>query len=425
MHGWYHGWDERRCDSGMLQSLKIVAGAVCKAETHLNIFRSIHMGKLFNVDVNVHPTFGLVFVWAFLQWGLGSDGGLSPFVLGCLYVIAVFVSVLIHELGHCLMAQQFGIRVLDIALWPFGGVARIEQSPTDPRTELLIAVAGPAMNLAIFVALLPILLLVGVTLGVEELIPSGVFFGEMTLGSLVAYVAVTNLFLLGFNLLPAFPMDGGRVLRAALSPSLGRDRATSISVWIGTFLAALMIFGGIWQRSLILPVVGIFVVVAAQAEGRVVRVESAMKRLRVGQFALWDMGGISPDRPLTFALRGGPRDIVVTQNGYVMGMLWRSQLLVGLQSGMGDRTVSEIMDPNIDVVDVSESIYDVQQRMSGSNRWAIPVTEDGLYRGIFTGDRFVHLYRQIAPGILSRGVTIPQEWRDAIADNLKIRPRKR
>jgi len=383
------------------------------------------MGKLFDVDVNVHPTFGLVFVWAFLQWGLGSDGGLIPFFLGCLYVIAVFVSVLIHELGHCLMAQQFGLRVLDIALWPFGGVARIEQSPATPKAELLIALAGPAMNLAIFVALLPVLLLIGVAFGADELIPSGEFFGAMTFGSFVAYVAVTNLFLLGFNLIPAFPMDGGRVLRAALSPSIGRDRATGIAVGIGTVLAALMILGGIWQRSLILPVLGIFVVVAAQAEGRVVRVESAMKRLRVGQFALWDMGGISPDRPLTFALRGGPRDIVVTQNGYVMGMLWRSQLLVGLQSGMGDRTVAEIMDSDIDVADVSESIYDVQQRMNGSNRWAIPVTDDGLYRGIFTGDRFVHLYRQIAPGIFSRGVTIPQEWREAIAENLKIRPRKR
>lgn len=384
------------------------------------------MGSLFGVDVNVHPTFALVFLWAFLQWGIGPGGGVIPLALGCVFVASVFVSVLIHELGHCAMAQQFGIRVLDITLWPFGGVARIEQTPTDPRTELLIALAGPAMNLAIFVALLPILLLIGVTFGVNALIPSGAVFGEMTFGSLVAYVAVTNLLLLIFNLLPAFPMDGGRVLRAALSPSIGRERATSIAVGIGTGLAVLMIVGGIWQRSLVLPVIGIFVIVAAQAEGRVARVENAMRKLRVGQFALWDMGGISPDRPLTFALRGGgPRDIVVTQNGYVMGMLWRSLLLDELKGGGASLTVGEIMDSAIQVADVSDSVYDVQQQMSSSNRWAIPVTEDGLYRGIFTADRFVHLYRQIAPSIFSQRLSIPEEWREAIADNLKYRSRKR
>lgn len=383
------------------------------------------MGRLFSVDVNVHPTFALVFVWAFLQWGIGPDGGVIPLALGCVFVASVFVSVLIHEYGHCAMAQQFGIRVLDITLWPFGGVARIEQTPVNPRMELLIALAGPALNLAIFVALLPILLLIGVTFGVHALIPSGTVFGEMTFGSLVAYVAVTNLFLLVFNLLPAFPMDGGRVLRAALSSSIGRERATSIAVGIGTGLAIVMIISGFWQRSLVLPVMGIFVIVAAQAEGRVARVESAMRKLRVGQFALWDMGGISPDRPLTFALRGGPRDIVVTENGYVMGMLWRSQLLDGLQGGTGSLTVGEIMDSAIQVADVADSVYDVQQQMSSSNRWAVPVTEDGLYRGIFTADRFVHLYRQIAPGIFSQRLSIPDEWREAIADNLKFRSRKR
>lgn len=364
-------------------------------------------------------------MWAFLQWGIGPDGGVIPLALGCVFVAAIFVSVLIHELGHCAMARQFGIRVLNITLWPFGGVARIEQTPANPRMELLIALAGPALNLAIFVALLPILLVIGVTFGVNELVPSGTVFGEMTFGSLVAYVAVTNLFLLVFNLLPAFPMDGGRVLRAALSPSIGRERATSIAVGIGTGLAIVMFIAGFWQRSLVLPVMGIFVIVAAQVEGRVARVESAMRKLRVGQFALWDMGGISPDRPLTFALRGGPRDMVVTENGYVMGMLWRSQLLEGLQGGTGSLTVGEIMDSTIHVADVSDSVYDVQQQMSSSNRWAVPVTEDGLYRGIFTADRFVHLYRQIAPGIFSPRLSIPDEWREAIADNLKFRSRKR
>lgn len=375
--------------------------------------------------MNVHPTFALVFVWAFLNWGIGPDGGVVPFALGCVFVVLIFLSVLLHELGHCAMAQQFGIRVLDITLWPFGGVARIEQAPAQPKAESLIALAGPAINLAIFIALLPVLLLLSTIFGVDALVPSGTFIGQMTPGSLLAYVAATNLFLLVFNLLPAFPMDGGRVLRALLTPSVGRERATAIAVRIGIVIAAVMIAAGLWQGSLVLPVVGLFVIVAAHAEGRVVRVESAMRKLRVGQFALWDMGGIAPDRPLTFALRGGPRDIVVTENGYVMGMLWRTQLLESLQGGQGSRSVGEVMDSEIVVADVTDSVYDVQQLMTSMNRWAVAVTEDGLYRGIFTADRFVHLYQQVAPGIFSQRVTIPAEWREAIAANFRMRPWKR
>jgi len=410
---------------------RIAAGDVAgrtrlrKATHRLNLIRSINIGRITGVDVNIHPTFAVVFLWAFLQWGIGPDGGIVPFLLGCVFVLLLVASVLLHELGHSFMSQQFGIRVLDITLWPFGGVARIEQTPAQPRAELLIALAGPAVNLAIVVAFLPILLLLIVLFGLDTVVPSGGSFGRMSVGSLVGWVVLTNFLLTLFNLLPAFPMDGGRVLRALLTPSLDRERATNVAVNVGMVLAVGMIAIGIWQRDIILPVIGIFVIVAAQAEGRVVRVESAMRKLRVGQFALWDMGGIAPDRSLNFALRGGPRDIVVTENGFVMGMLWRSQLMENLGAESGERMVADLMDSEIYVADVSESVYDVQQQMSSTNRWAVPVTEDGLYRGIFTADRFVHLYRQIAPGVFSQRVTIPEEWREAILEGLRIRPRRR
>ncbi len=381
------------------------------------MLRAFKVGHLYGVDINVHSTFGLVVLWAVWQWGLSSSRGFGAFALGMVLVALVFGSVLLHELGHCVMARQFGIRVLDITLWPFGGVARIEQMPAEPRSEFLIAVAGPATNLAIAVALVPPLLLTGVLAGWDSLFSTSNPLGAMTAATLLSYLAITNLFILAFNLIPAFPVDGGRMARAALSPSLGRERATAIAVAAGIAFSAICVIAGIWQRNPILILTGLFIFFAAQAEARVERVQSAMRRLKVGQYALWDMGGVSPGDPLTFALRGGPRDMAVTQGGKVVGMLWRSHLLDGLAGGVAGRTVADVMDRSVYVADINDSIYDVQLYMNRMNRWAVPVTESGRYRGIFTADRFVHLNRQMAPGLLGN-TSISAEWREAISETL-------
>lgn len=385
------------------------------------MIRTFRVGRILGVDVNVHPTFALIFLFAFLEWGIGEDGGLVPFLLGCILVVLVFLSVLAHELGHCLMARQFGIQVLDITLWPFSGVARIEQMPASPRNELLIALAGPGVNLGIFMLLLPPVLLIAVLAGGDTLFPSSGLPGALEPASMLAAVAIINLALMIFNLLPAFPLDGGRMLRAAMTSSFGRPNATSVATRLGIAIAIVMIVVGIWQRDVLFPMFGVFIIFAAQAEARMVRVEDQMRRLKVGQFSLWDMGGISPSDPLTFALRGGPRDLVVTENGHVVGMLWRSQLLDGLQGGVAGRTVADVMDRSVYVADVDDSVYDVQQHMNRTQRWAIPVTEEGSYRGIFTAERFVSLYRQIAPGLRDRHWSLSDEWKDAISANFRRR----
>jgi Zn-dependent protease len=389
------------------------------------MLRSFRLGKIRGIDVNIHPTFGLVFVWALVQWGLSPNGGVTPFLLGCVFVVLVFFSVLLHELGHCAMALQYGTRVLDITLWPIGGVARIEQMPVHPRGEVLISLAGPAINLAIFVAILPVLLFIAVVGGGDAVLSEGYFLDGISPIQLLTYLAIVNIVIMLFNLLPAFPMDGGRVLRAVLATPLGRERATSVAVGVGISFAVVMLAIGLWQRQLGLIIFAVFVMLAAHAEGRTVRVESAMRRLRVGQFALWDMGGVAPHHPLTFALRGGPRDLVVTDNGEVIGMLWRSQLLEGLNGGIAGRTIGDIMDTSIYIADVDDSVYEVQQQMIRRNRWAVPVTEGGQYRGIFTAERFVHLYRQIAPLPSPPKVALPPEWRDAVSESWRAFRRRR
>ncbi len=170
------------------------------------------LGRIAGIDVYLHSTFLLVlFFPQVTAWGL----------TGLLLVLAGFGCVLLHELGHALMARQYGIATEDITLYPIGGVARLSRMPRSPGAELLIALAGPAVNVAIVAGLIPLVLL-----GLDE-----------TFGGALFYLLLVNVLLAAFNLIPAFPMDGGRVLRALLSGWLGRVKATQIAAGIGRALA--------------------------------------------------------------------------------------------------------------------------------------------------------------------------------------------
>jgi CBS domain-containing protein len=218
---------------------------------------------------------------------------------------------------------------------------------------------------------------------------------EVTFGGMLASLIFVNIVLVVFNLAPVFPLDGGRIFRACMTHFIGRDQATRIAVAVGQGLAVVIAVIGLLIGDFVLPLMALFVIFAAYGEGRAVRLEAGLRRLNVGQFALWDMGGIAPDKPLRMALRGGPRDIAVTDGGHVVGMLWRRQVLSEISGGASNTLVGAIMDTDVVTVDMNDSVFDVQQRMRESGRWAVPVIEDGYYRGIFTTDRFIHVYRYV------------------------------
>jgi Zn-dependent protease len=361
--------------------------------------KSVTIGRVREIDVRLHPTFALVFLWVLIDWRrLGAGHGAPAVLFTLLLVLLVFACVLLHEFGHAFMARQHGVRVHDVSLSAVGGVARMEQLPVDPRAEVMIALAGPAVNLALVAALLPLVLLVGVASGFASFEDYLRTVFSPSVAGLVTTLLYANLLIIVFNLLPAFPMDGGRVFRASLAKLFGRETGTRVAVLVGeAFAVVLLLFSVVVAQSVILALLALFVMVVAYGEDRAVRVESAMRRMRVGQFALWDMGGISPDQPLSYALRGGPRDLAVTDDGHVVGMLWRNRLLAELANGSLGTTVGDVMERDALTVDVDMTIYDVQQLMSEHERWAVPVTESGLYRGVFTADRFLHIYRQLTP----------------------------
>lgn len=197
---------------------------------------SVKLGRFAGVDVFLHVTFVLL-VLLVAASGLLDGGTLADAMEGVVLVLAVFGCVLLHEYGHALAARGFGIRTRDITLLPIGGVARLERMPERPAQELWVALAGPAVNGIIAAALAAWLLLKGAM--------TGLGWTEWFEGSLAQHLLLVNLSLIGFNLIPAFPMDGGRVLRAVLAMGMGQERATHIAAKVGRGLALVFAFYGL------------------------------------------------------------------------------------------------------------------------------------------------------------------------------------
>ncbi len=221
------------------------------------------LGEVAGIDVYVHATFLLVFL---VFPGVFPGGPLALWNLSLVFL--VFGCVLLHELGHALMARRFGIETRDITLYPIGGVARLERMPRAPGAELLIALAGPAVNFALAAVLLPLVVFAG-----DEL------SSPSTFGLVLESVLSVNLVLGLFNLVPAFPMDGGRIFRALLTGSLGRVRATVIAARVGRILAiGFGLSALVFARNPMHIALAAFIYLAARAEEAQVRTEEAQLR---------------------------------------------------------------------------------------------------------------------------------------------------
>ena len=234
------------------------------------MFRSWKLGTAFGIGIYVHWTFLLLPAYVFLR-NAGSGHVNAALYLVSL-VVAIFGCVVLHELGHALMARRFGIATRDITLYPIGGVARLERMSERPWEEFWIALAGPAVNVVIAVLLAGLLSLEGAYLS------GGGLIDALEQGSFLAALIGANIVLFLFNLLPAFPSDGGRVLRALLAYPLGQVRATEIAVGVGTVMAAILFFWGFWQAELMLMLVAVFLFFAGQQELAAVRYRAAVRR---------------------------------------------------------------------------------------------------------------------------------------------------
>lgn len=230
------------------------------------MFTTIRLGKFFGIDTNIHPTFWLLPLLVLFQ----SFGyGLETVAFQLLFVFAVFFCIALHEVGHALAAAAYGIRTRDITLYPVGGVASLERMPEKPLQEVAVALAGPAVNVVIALGLLLGMFASGMPLPWER--------AHDVVDLFVSRVLEANVFLCVFNLLPAFPMDGGRVLRALLAIRTTRLRATEAAVKVGTVVAALMLVAGVALASVNLIAVAVVVWLLGQAELASVRMYAAKR----------------------------------------------------------------------------------------------------------------------------------------------------
>src|SRR3954454_1644751 len=330
---------------------------------------SYRMGAIAGTEIKVHATFLLIVGW----WALigYSEAGAAGALFRALELIALFACVLFHEFGHILMARRFGVRTPDVILLPIGGVARLERIPDEPRQELLIALAGPAVTLAIVGILLAVLRLTGNHSEVARLNENQPFLAQL--------VSV-NLYLLLFNLIPAFPMDGGRVLRAVLASRLGLLRGTRIAATLGQTFAVLGGLYGITKPEPLLILVAFFVFLGANAEAATVETRLAGQGIQVSQMMVTDFRTIpvyaTLNQAVELLLSGEQREFPVVDNlGRTEGILTRDNLIRGLRRAGAEATVGEAMTTTAPTVPPTLGFQEAVERLRASGLPALAVVD--------------------------------------------------
>lgn len=340
------------------------------------------IGRLAGINVYMHATFLLLILFVlFVNFSDGRD--LTSSLAGVLFVLIIFACIVLHELGHALTARKYGVRTRDIILLPIGGVARLERMPEKPREELWVAIAGPLVNIVIAAALLGILFAAGHRLQWSDLRWAGGGFAEKLM--------VANLWLVGFNLLPAFPMDGGRVLRALLATKLDYIRATRLAARIGQGMALIFGLAGLLSSDFWLLFIALFVWTGADSEATATLTHSSLGGIPVQQVMQTDFRTLSPDETLQNAvdhvLGGGQQDFPVVFGDHTLGVLTREDLTRTLaEHGPGVR-VRDAMRRDFLMADSHDMLEHALAMLHECGCHSLPVQHDGRLVGILNADK--------------------------------------
>lgn len=339
---------------------------------------SWHIGRIFGIDLKIHFTFPFLLAWVAISTAMAGGEALTIFAeVGVILVLFLFV--ILHEFGHALMARRFGIATTDITVLPIGGLARLEKMPEDPREEFLVAVAGPAVNV-----LIGSLLFAG-------LLITGFFAQPLNIASVVDNIwlqlLTANIILVLFNLIPAFPMDGGRVLRAILASRMDHVKATKIAANIGRGFAAAMGIAGIFFNPFLI-LTALFVWSGAGAEAKAVEVKAGLKGLVVRDALISRFYQVDANQPLAevfqLSMATGQQNIPVTSNGRFLGFIRRTDLLKTIERLGGRSPAYAAIGLEPEGLDPETPLTDILEKFAASR--VQPVIENMQLVGLITAE---------------------------------------
>ena len=347
---------------------------------------SVNIGRVAGTVVRIHLTFLLFLAWIFAA--SYAAGGAATAWDSLLFMVLLFLCVLLHEFGHIFTARAFGVPTPYVTLLPIGGVAQLERIPEDPRQEFLIAIAGPMVNVVITLLL--------VFVGGATLHGYAATALDNTSISMLDRLAAVNLFLALFNMIPAFPMDGGRVLRAGLAAKLGFVRATEVAAAIGQFVAFALGFLGLMYNP-ILIFIAIFVYLAASSEAHMVALRAASRGVPVTHAMVTHFETLTPDEHLDGAVQtllqtGQGEFPVVDAAGKPVGVLGRGDLIRAIKQRGPDARVADAMTANLPTIGHRMTLEQAFKLLQLKRAPAVGITDAaGKLIGLVTGETIAEM----------------------------------
>lgn len=365
---------------------------------------SWRIGRLAGVDIYIHATFLLLLAWVALSYWVTWHTA-AAVLEGLAFILAIFGCVVLHELGHATAARRFGIPTRDITLYPIGGVARLQRMPEAPLQELWVAAAGPLVNVAIAAGLF---LLLGFG---QRLTPMAEM--EVGRGGFLQNLMAVNVFLVLFNLIPAFPMDGGRMLRALLALRIEYVQATHIAAAIGQGIALLFGFAGLglfgFPGNPFLIFIALFVWIGAGQEASLTQMRVAMGGIPARRAMITHFHAVRPNDTLAHVLElilaGSQTDFPVVGPTGVVGILTRSDLLSAVARGGPDQLVGDVMQRKFQTVDPNEMLELAFARLEECACKTLPVVYRGELIGLITSENigeFLMIRSALESGVVAR-----------------------
>ena len=337
---------------------------------------SVNIGKVAGIRIFLHWTFLILIGWI-IMLNLRANMGWADILWSLALIACIFACITAHELGHALVAKRFDIKTQDITLLPIGGLARLDVIPERPKEELLITLAGPAVNLAIAVALYPLVLLN----------PDMPDFAEMeSIGAenFIPALMSINIWLAVFNLIPAFPMDGGRAFRALLAFRIGQVKATRIAASVGQILAMVFVFAGFWLNPFLI-FIGLFIFLGAQSEAAVVETRFILKGHTVRDVLMREVPTMEDNASMKDAaarlLNSQNKNFLVLREGNPLGTVTREDIIRALRTHGEKASVKYAIDQKLEYLSMGMPLDKAWTKMQRDKKPMMLVVDDGQLKG--------------------------------------------